>query len=120
MKYRAGQVVQGVITGIKPYGAFVRVDDECDGLIHISEISENFVNNVSNFVRIGEKVVVKIIDIDHYNHQYRLSLKAIHSSSRQRYSRKSSQSVKPVLGFSTLEKKLPQWISLEENNDTEN
>ena len=43
MKYQSGQVVQGIVTGIKPYGAFVKIDDNTDGLIHISEISDNYV-----------------------------------------------------------------------------
>ncbi|MBQ1342265.1 MAG: S1 RNA-binding domain-containing protein, partial [Erysipelotrichaceae bacterium] len=43
MNYRIGQVVQGTVTGIKPYGAFVKVDDRYDGMIHISEISSDFV-----------------------------------------------------------------------------
>ena len=54
MKYQSGQVVQGIVTGIKPYGAFVKIDDNTDGLIHISEISDNYVNDVSLFVRQGE------------------------------------------------------------------
>ena len=45
MKYQSGQVVQGIVTGIKPYGAFVKIDDNTDGLIHISEISDNYVNH---------------------------------------------------------------------------
>ena len=64
MKYQSGQVVQGIVTGIKPYGAFVKIDDNTDGLIHISEISDNYVNDVSLFVRQGEKIVVKVIAAD--------------------------------------------------------
>ena len=39
MQYRIGQIVEGTITGIQPYGAFVSLDEETSGLIHISEIS---------------------------------------------------------------------------------
>ncbi|NMA15984.1 MAG: S1 RNA-binding domain-containing protein, partial [Erysipelotrichia bacterium] len=41
--YKVGQVIQGTITGIKPYGAFVKVDEKTSGLIHISEISEYYI-----------------------------------------------------------------------------
>ena len=41
--YKIGQIIEGVITGVKPYGAFVKVDEQTTGLIHISEISDDFV-----------------------------------------------------------------------------
>ena len=43
MHYKIGEIVEGIITGIQPYGAFVSLDDETCGLIHISEISDGFV-----------------------------------------------------------------------------
>ena len=46
MRYSIGDVVEGVVTGIKPYGAFVSLDSSHNGLIHISEISERYVRDV--------------------------------------------------------------------------
>ena len=46
-QYKVGMTVYGKITGIKPYGAFVSFDDGVSGLIHISELSNGFVRNVS-------------------------------------------------------------------------
>ena len=80
MEYRVGQVVQGIVTGIKPYGAFVKIDDRYDGMIHISEISSDFVRDVHYFVKLGEKIVVKIIDINPENNHLTLSLKAVQPS----------------------------------------
>ena len=64
MRYMVGEVVEGVITGIQPYGAFVYLDSKHNGLIHISEISERFVRDVHTYVKINERVKVKILDID--------------------------------------------------------
>ncbi|MDO4377638.1 MAG: S1 RNA-binding domain-containing protein [Erysipelotrichia bacterium] len=107
--YRVGQVVQGIITGIKSYGAFVKVDDDVSGLIHISEISDYFVNDVHRYFRKGEKVVVKIIDIDQSG-QLRLSLKAIQSNRKYAIPTKKNIYDLTNIGFKSLEKQLPIWI----------
>ena len=59
MVYHVGQIVEGQITGIKPYGAFVSIDANTSGLIHISELSDGFVRDVELFVKLGEKVKLK-------------------------------------------------------------
>ncbi len=119
-RYRIGQVVQGVITGIKSYGAFVRLDNGQDGLIHISEISDYFVNDVNCFFRKGEKIVVKIIDIDATG-KYRLSLKAIQKNRKYAIPTKKNICDNTSIGFSSLANQLPVWISLKvkkgEKND---
>ena len=116
--YTVGQVIQGTVTGIKPYGAFVRIDDEYTGLIHISEINDGFVNNVNSFVKQGEKVVVKIIDIDRYNHRLRLSLKAINATRRRNRHMPAMKRNQPgELGFKPLQEKLEEWIKQEEKNE---
>lgn len=111
MMYRVGQVVEGQITGIKPYGAFVNIDPNTSGLIHISELSDGFVKNVEQFVKIGEKVKLKILEIDAISHQLRLSLKALQTNSR-----KSRPRLKPMIklrekiGFGSLKAQLNDWI----------
>ena len=42
MKIKEGSIVRGKVTGIQPYGAFVQLSDECQGLIHISELSDGY------------------------------------------------------------------------------
>ena len=59
MHYMVGEIVDGVITGIKPYGAFVSLDTSHNGLIHISEISERFVRDVHLYVCVNQRVKVK-------------------------------------------------------------
>ena len=65
MRYMVGEIVEGVITGIKPYGAFVYLDSQHNGLIHISEISERFVRDVHTYVKINQRVRVKILDVEY-------------------------------------------------------
>lgn len=60
---KVGDVVKGVITGVVDFGAFVNVDG-IEGLIHISEISWERVNNPSDYVKVGETVEAKIISIE--------------------------------------------------------
>ena len=78
MQYRIGQTVEGKVTGIQPYGAFVMLDRQTCGLIHISEISDGYVRDISRYVKVGDTITVKIIDFDSAANQARLSLKALH------------------------------------------
>lgn len=113
MQYSIGDVVEGVVTGIKPYGAFVELDSSHNGLIHISEISERYVRDVRTFVSVNEKVRVKILDVDEDGIHFRLSLKALHtgkkrSARRQRHHTKAYPPQK--IGFRSLAAVLDEWI----------
>ena len=112
MKYTPGDIIEGVITGIKPYGAFVMVDSETVGLIHISELSTGFVKEISNFVKPGEKVQLKVIDVDQETGHLRLSLKALEMTRKNRQGKYKPDVKLPEskLGFSTIAKSLNQWI----------
>ena len=59
-----GQVVPGKVTKLVPFGAFVRVDDGIEGLVHISELAERHVELPEQVVQVGEDIFVKVIDID--------------------------------------------------------
>ncbi len=69
-----GEVVEGVISNIVEFGAFVDLDG-IDGLIHISELSWSHVNHPSEILQIGEKVRVKVLDIDRDRQRISLGLK---------------------------------------------
>jgi len=60
--YKIGDIVEGEITGLTDFGAFIKFSDFLEGLIHISEMGEN-VKDPSEIVKIGDKIKVKIIDI---------------------------------------------------------
>jgi len=70
-----GQVVPGRVTKLVPFGAFVRVQDGIEGLVHISELAERHVEIPEQVVSVDDQVVVKVIDIDLDRRRISLSLK---------------------------------------------
>lgn len=112
MSIAIGDIVEGTITGIQPYGAFVSLSSDLKGLIHISELSYGFVKDVGQFVQVGDTVRVKVIDIDKESNQVRLSIKALQKNTARKDNRRYK--VQPVpkmkLGFTTLKQKLPIWL----------
>ncbi|MCE5197229.1 MAG: bifunctional 4-hydroxy-3-methylbut-2-enyl diphosphate reductase/30S ribosomal protein S1 [Negativicutes bacterium] len=76
-EYAAGDVVQGTVVRITPWGAFVNVRPGIDGLIHISELENHRVEKVEDVVAVGQQVEAKILDIDLNRKRLSLSLKAL-------------------------------------------
>ena len=70
-----GQVVPGRVTKLVPFGAFVRVEDGIEGLVHISELAERHVEMPEQVVTVDEEIFVKVIDIDLERRRISLSLK---------------------------------------------
>ena len=70
-----GQIVPGKVTKLVPFGAFVRVEDGIEGLVHISELAVRHVDLAEQVVSVGEELFVKIIDIDMDRRRISLSLK---------------------------------------------
>lgn len=111
MNFKVGDTITATVSGIQPYGAFVTIDENTVGLIHISEISEGFVRDVHQFVKEGDHVRVKVIDYDVEHHQARLSLKALKNNSRkERMHVRNFKVESPKLGFSSLANALPKWV----------
>jgi small subunit ribosomal protein S1 len=74
-KYKVGDVVKGEIQKVVPYGAFVRIGEGLNGLIHISELSDKLVKNPEDIVKEGQAVDVKILSISSTERHLGLSLK---------------------------------------------
>lgn len=74
-KYHEGMVVEGEILRITNFGAFVKIEDGIEGLVHISQLSDRHVGSVDEVVRIGDRVKVKIIEIKDDERKLRLSIK---------------------------------------------
>jgi len=70
-----GQIVPGKVTKLVPFGAFVRVEDGIEGLVHISELAERHVEVPEQVVKVGSDAMVKVIDIDLDRRRISLSLK---------------------------------------------
>ena len=112
MVYKIGMVLEGRITGIQPYGAFVSLKDQQQGLIHISEIFHGYIKDINEVLSVGDKVTVKIIDIDEYTKKISLSLRAMQENQIVPGRKKKIYFTnrKKKIGFETLEKAMPEWI----------
>lgn len=107
-KYERGKVVTGCVTGIEKYGIFVGLDGFYSGLVHISEISSNFVRNIHDYVSIGETIRVRVMETDEENYHVKLSIRDLD----YRINMRNRNDVMEVGGgFSPLEKRLDGWIS---------
>lgn len=64
MDLEVGEILEGKVTGITKFGAFVQLPGGASGLVHISEIANAFVNDVNDFLKMGDAVKVKVISIN--------------------------------------------------------
>lgn len=76
-KYKEGDVVEGPVTRITDFGAFVHVEQDINGLIHLSEIAHDVVNDANEHLRVGQRVKAKIITLDLEGHRIGLSIKEL-------------------------------------------
>src|SRR3990172_11646489 len=76
-KYSVGQTVTGTITKVTPFGAFVQLDNDIHGLVHISELSLKQIKDPAEVVEVGDKKEFRILSIEPGEHRLGLSLKAI-------------------------------------------
>ena len=74
MEFGVGTIVEGKVTGITKFGAFVSLPEGKSGLVHISEIAYSYVNDVKDHLKEGQEVKVKVIGIDE-NGRINLSIK---------------------------------------------
>ena len=82
-KYKSGSVVQGKVTNFIAIGAFVELVPGVEGLVHISEISDEHIAKPSDVLKIGDSVKVKVLDIDEKNKKVSLSIKNASESSKE-------------------------------------
>lgn len=104
-QYTTGVVVTGKVTGIQDYGAFVALDAETQGLVHISEITNGYVKDIHDFLKVGDTVEVKVLSIDEEHRKMSLSLKAAKRKQGRILIPNPSED-----GFNTLREKLAEWI----------
>ena len=76
-KYNVGDVVKGTVVRITKFGAFVEVEKGVDGLVHVSQISHEWLEDPTTAVQVGQEVEVKILGIDTENEKMTLSIKAL-------------------------------------------
>jgi small subunit ribosomal protein S1 len=76
-RYQAGEVISGSITKLVPFGAFVRVGEGIEGLVHISELSDQHVESPEQVVAVGQQVRVKVVDVDVPRRRISLSIRRV-------------------------------------------
>lgn len=106
--YTVNKIVKGKVQGITKYGIFVKLDDAYNGLIHISEISDGFVKNIEDYVKINDVINVKILEVDEEKKQIKLSIKNIDYKNNDK--RNNLKMIETNSGFRTLSIKLNFWI----------
>ncbi len=78
-RYKAGQLVEASITRLTKFGAFARLEEDLEGLIHISEISEKRIEHPKEVLKEGDVVTLRVIKVDADNHRIGLSLRRVDS-----------------------------------------
>ncbi|MBR4172850.1 MAG: S1 RNA-binding domain-containing protein [Clostridia bacterium] len=64
MALNVGSIVAGKVQSVMPFGAFVSLPDNKSGLVHISEITNEYIENINDYIKVGDAVEVKVLDID--------------------------------------------------------
>lgn len=82
-KYQPGQLVRGTVTKITNFGVFVGLEDSLEGLLHISELSDDKVENPEDVVKVGDEIEVKVLRVDSDERKIGLSRKRVDWSEEQ-------------------------------------
>ncbi len=81
--YKVGDLVTGKVTKLASFGAFIGLQHEIDGLVHISQISEERIDKIKNVLKVGQEVTARVIKIDKSDRRIGLSIKAANYSNEQ-------------------------------------
>ncbi len=112
-EYKIGDIVTATVTGIQPYGVFASLDEETQGLIHISEVKHGYVENVEELFELGEKIEVMVLDIDEFDGRMSLSLRSLQKTKHHPFSNRKKNpryGKASGTGFDSLAKQLPKWM----------
>lgn len=108
---KVGSTHTGIITGIKPYGAFVQLEDETIGLVHISEIKTGYIDDIYKELTMGQEVTVQVIDFDEYTQKPSFSMRSLSELSHQRFTHQRHSTNRHKTGFRPLGAQLNQWLA---------
>jgi len=81
--YKVGDLVTGDVTKLASFGAFVGLQHDIDGLVHISQISEERIDKIKNVLKVGQEITARVIKIDRSDRRIGLSIKAANYSTEQ-------------------------------------
>ncbi|MFS0787620.1 S1 domain-containing post-transcriptional regulator GSP13 [Shouchella sp. 1P09AA] len=120
--YEEGSIIEGKVTGIKPFGAFVAIDEKKQGLVHISEVAHGYVKDIADVLTVGDEVKVKVMSVDQESGKISLSIRATQEAPARPQAkprtpnaggggaRKPQAAQQKQQGFNTLEDKLKEWL----------
>ncbi len=78
-RYQIGQIVHGIVTNVVQFGAFAKVEDDLEGLIHVSELAEGSFLHPRNIVKEGDHITARVIGVDGHARRLALSLRGVNS-----------------------------------------
>lgn len=117
-KYEIGQIIEGTIINIRPFGAIMIFQSGEKGLLHISQIANTFIRNINRYLKIGKTYRVKVIGIEDDGF---LKVSMLQISEEEKQEMKLHNIKEPVdseyIDFTALKEKLPGWIEGEKKND---
>lgn len=97
-----GKIVKATVSGIANYGIFVNLENGYTGMIHISEVSDNYVKDLNDYAKIGERIPCKILEINYSTKKVKLSIKNLDYHLRRENGYQDN--------FINLKQMLPKWI----------
>jgi len=106
-----GSIVEGAITKIKPFGALVELPGNLHGLVHISHISSAYVQNVDEYLAVGDVVKVKVLSIDSRTNKISLSIKEAEPISKpERTEPRQAEYYRTPESAQTFEEKFKEYV----------
>lgn len=128
-----GSIIEGKVTSIKPFGAFVAINESQQGLVHISQVAHSFVKDVNDHLNVGDSVKVKVLSADPDTGKISLSIKeALPKPEAETGFRRSRESGNPNVDSrkgrrasggesrerfnSAFEQQLKKWLKHSEEN----
>lgn len=120
MTYHIGDILHGRVTGIQHYGVFVSLDEQTQGLIHISECTHDYVADLHQLVHLGDRVRVVVLDIDAYTQKVSLSMRALEPVALGNHRRRPYfwTNYREQLGYQTIAHAMPGWLKAAQKDFT--
>ncbi|HOO56281.1 MAG TPA: S1 RNA-binding domain-containing protein [bacterium] len=116
MNNEVGDLVEGTVVDIAKFGAFVKIKGGKTGLVHISQISDKFVREISEFVAIGMPVVAKVISVDDKG-RVQLSIKNVTQEEKESFDSGKTEAVEKEVGAEEASDKQRQSGNRSENQE---
>lgn len=102
---KVGDILNGKINNIKKFGAFIELPNKQVGLLHISEVSDDYVKNIHDYLKKGQRIKVKVIEVKDKNH-IRLSLRQVEQQREDNDKKKRSEEFEKKLNDFLYESRL--------------